>query len=281
MRGVKWLSLVLSFVVAFSIAGTVYAPVTLPLVYVDPEVSTANPGDTFNVNVNIQDVVDLFSWGIKMEFNPNVLMVTAVTEGSFMQGQPGGTSFVKKIYLTYIDVGCTTLGAYPGVSGDGTLMTVTFAVKDSGKSDLSITKSTLLDSTITLIPNEVADGYFYTIATANLVRRSAWPEHHHFVISKDEDAAQSLFAKVKNLGPTDLYVYVCFDIIRDDTLITTVSSAETVVAPGAIMELSADFTLTSADAGKYYVSASAWYSWSGYYYTQGEKIKTFSFAVVP
>jgi hypothetical protein len=279
---VKGLCVFLSLLVVSSIVAVVSAPVTVPLVYVDPAESAVDPGDSFSININVQDVTDLFSWGIRLEFNPNVLECTAVTEGPFIQSQ-NPTSFVNVIKINYIDAGCTTLGALPGVSGSGVLMTATFTVKDSGTSDLHLNeaRTSLLDSTITAIPHDTADGHFHTNAAANLVRKSAWPEHHHYVISKDEDGNQTLYAKVKNLGLVDLHVYVRFDIVRDDALVATVYSAEVVVTPDTIVDLTADFPLMSADVGKYYVSASAGYSWTGYYFTQGDKIKTFSFAVVP
>jgi len=289
-KAAKLFSLVLSFIVAISIAGIVYAPAALPSVYIDPEANTASPDGYFDVNLNIADAVDLFSWGVKLSFNPNVLEVAYyyvginkvynITEGPFLQGQPGGTSFVSKAFITYVQAGCTTLGAYPGVDGSGTLMTITFHVKDSGKSALDLSDTKLFDSTITAIDHTVTDGYFYT-DRADLVRRSAWPAYHHFDVSK-HGPNQVLNAKAKNLASVDLYVQLRFDIVRDDAFVTTVTTSPIVVAPDTIVELSADFgPLTNADAGKYYVSASAWYSWTGFYYTQGEKIKTFSFAVVP
>lgn len=280
-KTVKGLCLLLSLVVVSSIVAAVSAPVTLPLVYVDPVESIADPGDSFTINIDVQDVSDLFSWGIRLEFNPNVLECTDVEEGPFIKDHQS-TSFVKVIKLNYIDVGCTTLGAVPGVNGSGVLMNATFSVKDSGKSDLHLNeeRTSLLNSTIQAIDHTLQDGYFHSTAVANLVGRSAWPEHHHYVLSKDEDGNQTLYAKVKNTGPVDLHVYVRFDIVRDDALVDTVYTMEVVVMPGEIVVLSADFLLTSADVGKYYASASAWYSWTSYYFTQGDKLKTFSFAVV-
>jgi hypothetical protein len=284
----KWLSLVLTAVVASSIVYIASAPVTLPLVSVDPEENVANPCESFTVNITVQDVVDLYSYGLKMGFNRYVLEVTSVTEGPFLK-QGGSTFFIKKIYADYIDVGCVLLGAVPGVSGSGTLLSVAFHVKDAGKSGLDINDDNLLDSTLAVIPHDTADGYFYTTAEANLVRKSAWPEHHHFDVSKDEDfnatgketANQTLFGKVRNLGPIDLYVYVSFDLVRDDGFVATVTSAVAVVTPDTIVDLSADFEVNSTDAGKYAVTAKAYYSYSGSYYAEGAKVKTFSFAVVP
>ncbi len=295
-KGIKWLSLVLSFLVALSITSLANAPITVPTVYVDPEVSSANPGESFDVNINVAGVTDLYSWGLKLQWNPNIIEVAYyyvgptkrynVTEGGFLKDgttSPLGTSFVAKVYLTYIDAGCTTLGAYPGVSGSGTLFTVTFTVKEAGTTSLNLDEGTskLLDSTITPITHVVEDGSFYTPLQANLVARSAWPEHHHFVVSKDEDSKQTLNAKVRNLGTMDLNVYVTFDMIRDDGFIVSVDSATIVVSAGATVVMSADFALTASDAGKYYVNASCMYSWTGFYFSQGEKMKAFSFAVVP
>ena len=281
----RWLSLAISFVFAFSVVSVAYAPVTLPLVYVDPAENTANPCETFTININVQDVNALYSFGVKISFNRFVLEVTNVAEGPFLSDVVS-TAFVYKLFSDYVDVGCTTLGASPGVSGSGTLFTVTFHVKDAGTSDLDMFYSVLLDPTLTAMPHDTASGYFYTTAKANLVRRSAWPEHHHYVVHKDEDydgtwANQTLNAKVKNLGPIDLYVYATFEIVRDDGFVATVNTEVVLVGPNTIVNLSGDFTVNSTHAGKYAVTAKAMYSWTGSYFTQGEKTKSFSFAVVP
>ena len=280
---IRWLSLAILFVFAFSVVSVAHAQTTL--VYVDPAENTANPCESFTINVNVQDVNALYSFGVKIGFNRFVLEVTGVAEGSFLKDAVS-TAFVYKVFADYVDVGCTTLGASPGVSGSGTLFTVTFHVKDAGTSDLDVFYSVLLDPTLTQITHDTANGYFYTTAKANLVRRSAWPEHHHFVVHKDEDydgtwANQTLNAKVKNLGPIDLYVYATFEIVRDDGFVATVNTEVVLVGPNTIVTLSGDFTVNGTHAGKYAVTAKAMYSWTGSYFTQGEKTKGFSFAVVP
>lgn len=265
-----------------SIAGMMnVAYAALPLVYVDPAESTANPTEFFTIDVNVEDVTDLYSYGIKISFNPQLLQVDSYTEGPFLKAQPGGTFFSVKIEFDYVDVVCASLGAVPGISGSGTLFSITFEVTEAGTCPLDIFGDVLIDHTLTAIEHESADGEFYTSASANLVARSAWPEHHHYVVSKDEDAYQTLSAKVKNLGTIDLYVKVVFEVMRDDGFAVTVSTEPILVVPGAIETVSANLPLTGADAGKYYAAAKAWYSWEGYYYSPGKKNKTFSFAVVP
>jgi hypothetical protein len=256
-----------------------------PLLLVDPAETIAQPGDSIVININIQDALDLFSYEAKLGFDPNLLTATAVTEGPFIKDQttsPIGTYFTYIIGADYVYVACVTLGKYPGVDGDGNLFTVAFDVIDAGSCDLPIYDTILLDSNGAAIASSSAAGTFHTLAEANIVKKSAWPEHHHFDVSKDEDGSQTLMAIVKNLDHLDLYVKVVFDIVRDDALFATVESAEVVVAPLAQQTVSADFgPLAPTDAGKYYVSARAWYSWSGTYWSAGAKVKTFSFAVVP
>lgn len=284
-ENLRWLPLLLLSLMVLSSVSTAFAPVTLPLLSVDPEENIANPGDSFTITVNIQDVVDLFSYEAKLGFNDNLLTPVSVDEGPFIKDQttsPMGTYFTYIVSGNYIYVACVTLGKYPGISGSGILFSITFNVMDAGACDLPLYDTILLDSTGTMMTHDIAGGYFYTTARAEVVKRSAWPEHHHFDVSKDEDAIQSLFAIVNNLGPINLHVKVTFDIMRDDALLTTVSTDEVVLMADTMMELTANFgPLVPADAGKYYVSAKAWYSWSGTYWSPGEKVKTFSFAVVP
>jgi PKD repeat protein len=122
---------------------------------------------------------------------------------------------------------------------------------------------------------------------ADLTGRSAWPEHHHYVVSKDEDAYNTLFAKVTNLGTAQVEVKVVFEIkdARDGTIIGSLEVTAT-LAVGETKDLTVqfyppEFGWTAGTKAKYYVNATCYYydlntgSW-----VQG-KTKTFSFAVVP
>lgn len=279
-KNVELIILISMLIVSFSMINIATAPVTLATVYIDPSETIANPGDTFTINVNIDAVVDLFSYDVRIEWPNGLLQCLGATEGPFLTVNP--TIFLPKIYSDHIVVAATSMGAIPGVSGSGTLFTVNFLVLDAGKCTLDIYQSTLLDSTLTPIDHVAEDGDFSTAAEVNLVKKSAWPEHHHYDVSKDEDVYQSLYAKVKNLGPIDLKVYVEFDIVRDDGKVYIVQSAEIVVLAGQEINMEAKFgPLADLDAGKYYANGSCWYSYTGSYWAQGIKMKSFSFAVVP
>lgn len=282
-EGIKSFCLIFLFVIGLSIVNIAYAPAATPLLYVDPAENAANPCESFDINITIADVVNLFSWAVKVGFDGNILEVTNVAEGPFLKDQVGSTFFVKKIYSSYVDCGDVSLSGLMA-SGSGVLMTITFHVKDAGCSALDIYDDVLVEKVgtdLVEIPHDTADGSFCTTAEADLVKRSAWPAYHHFVISKHGEN-QTLYGKVKNLGPIDLYVKVMFETVRDDGDVKTVETDVVTLTPGTEMDLTATFgPLTSLDAGRYHVSASCWYSHSGAYYAQGKKIKAFSFAVVP
>ena len=288
-KRLKWLSLVLVLAVSYATLNVAVAPVTVAELYVSPSENVYGPGDVFTVDINVADVVDCYSWGVKVSWERDLLKANDVTEGSFFAMQPDGTAFVKVIYDDYVDVGCTTLGDWFGISGDGTLMTITFEVLDAGTSSLEIFYSVLLDSgnPVVEISHTVVDGSFETPQVARLVKKSAWPEHHHFDVSvqlaKDGDTNQTLYSKVKNISPVgfDLYVRVVFEIVRDDGVVGTPTTDTIVVSPGTEVSLTADFgPLGGLDVGKYYVSASCYYSYTGTYWGTWVKAKTFSFAVV-
>jgi len=53
--------------------------------YVDPPNATAKVGQTFNVDIMVQDVDDLFTWQILMEWSGSSLKCNRFTYGNFMQ----------------------------------------------------------------------------------------------------------------------------------------------------------------------------------------------------
>jgi hypothetical protein len=131
------------------------------VLYVYPVVTTADPGESFTISVSIRDVVNLFSYETKIGFDNVVLEPVSVEEGPFIMDQttsPIGTFFLLIIEADYVHVACVTQGNYPGVSGSGTLFTVTFNVVNAGTSDLHVYDSILLDSNVVHIQHDTADG---------------------------------------------------------------------------------------------------------------------------
>lgn len=128
-------------------------------VYIYPSSSTAEVGQTFFIDVKISGVVDLYGWEFKLGWNPNLLNVTDVIEGSFLK-QGGSTFFSKKINNTvgYILVDCTLLGSVLGVNGNGTLATFRFYAKREGISALHLYDTKLVNSQEQPISHTKTDG---------------------------------------------------------------------------------------------------------------------------
>ncbi|HVP40934.1 MAG TPA: cohesin domain-containing protein [Candidatus Krumholzibacteriaceae bacterium] len=102
-------------------------------------------GNSFQVNITISNVPNLWFWTVRLNWDPAVLNVTNVEEGPFMQsaGQrlflntpPQPTGYIKEIT-------CSLLSKN-SVSGNGILATVTFNVTASGQSDITLNETQLL-----------------------------------------------------------------------------------------------------------------------------------------
>lgn len=147
--------------------------VTNTKIQVDPLLYSKNPGESFTLDVNITNVIDLFSYEVYIGFDGTILEAVDAKEGPFIKDgttSPYGTFFSYTPSMSYIYVVCTTLMRYPGVSGNGTLFNATFTVKTAptpgtGTSALHLYDTLLYNSTTPVpfeIPHRTYDGTFYT-----------------------------------------------------------------------------------------------------------------------
>ena len=142
---------------------------------VDPKVIIADFGESFTVNMNIQDVTDLSSYDVKLTFDKDVLEAINIEEGPFLKEgttSPLGTDFIGVIVNPdgYVRVMCNIIGDYPGVNESGTLFNVTFTVNppseaNAGLSDLIFYDTNLLDSISTGITHSTLGGSFSIVHT--------------------------------------------------------------------------------------------------------------------
>jgi len=108
----------------------------------DPLPSTAQVGTRFNITVTITEILNLYVWQLNMTFNPTVLGVINVTEGSFLKEAAGyPTRWLPPSINNetgWVGAGCSLAQPYPpwGADGSGELAIITFHVKAEGKSDL-------------------------------------------------------------------------------------------------------------------------------------------------
>jgi len=134
------------------------------IVYVDPSHLTVPPCNDFSVNVNIENVVDLWAWQFNMTFDPNLMTCISINEGSFLQ-LSGPTIWLSPIINNdegWIFAGCSRIGQPPGSSGSGTLAHIIFHCEGSGTSILHFKhpdpKTMLLNSYQLEIPFTTEDG---------------------------------------------------------------------------------------------------------------------------
>jgi len=135
------------------------------VIYVSPEMNSAAPGESFNIMVEIKQAENVYSWQFKLSWDPTVLEVQDVQEGDFLsQGGVYKTQFQEYINneAGNLVVVCFFLGEprASSASGDGTLATVTFHVKDTGYTTLLLYDTKLLDYDIIELPHTSESGYF-------------------------------------------------------------------------------------------------------------------------
>jgi len=297
-KALVWTCIITTLIASLAMVKPASAATTT--VYLSPVVSTGMPGDTFSVDVMISDVFDLYGYEFMLVYDTNVLTATDLAPHMGTSNEPGFFFPTYTVWYYAMDddpwgtgegyawLSVTLpLGTPQGLSGSGKLATVQFSVDAAGQGYLLNLPMVLLGDPTGPITDFVVYGGYFSSTTpvtfgANLVGKSAWPEHHHFVALKDEDGLQTLYAKVRNTGTVPTRVKVVFEIYDENGFLVATLETPTVV-------LNADLTITqTVDWGgytigmKYSVEARAWYDGIGNGATQtpGIKIKPFSFAVV-
>jgi len=173
----KGKSFLLLFLIVVSILGWAATSVEgqeEPKIYVDPPIVTAVPGKTFTVDVKVADVQNLYTYQFNLMWEPDLLDVTDVTEGPFLNAEGTYmTSFTPRIYNTpdpfgvsgYVYVACTLLGepATAAASGSGTLATLEFLVKEEGNTSLHLYDTKLINSLLVEMSHGTEDGYFQSL----------------------------------------------------------------------------------------------------------------------
>lgn len=131
------------------------------VIAVDPPLYTVTQsqiGTNFTLSINITGVADLWSWGVRLNWNPDVLNVTNVQEGPFLKSA-GGTLFLpptrKNGYLQ--DIGSTLLSA-SSANGSGILFNATCEALAVGQSNITLNETSLIRFDSTVIPATVNNG---------------------------------------------------------------------------------------------------------------------------
>jgi hypothetical protein len=171
MRRIKLLTTLFALIAGIVVIGDFLSQPSYSAPSSNPIVSVSEPdipdppldiGKTFCVNVTIEQVINLYLWQAGLTFNATILDALNFTEGSFLK-QEGSTLWVSGTInntsgiITYH--AASRVGNVTGISGNGTLGTITFQVQQYGSSTLHLTDIILLDPSLTEILGTIIVDY--------------------------------------------------------------------------------------------------------------------------
>src|SRR5216684_3263365 len=120
----------------------------------EPQSLSLKAGQTATIGVVVENVNDLFSIPLLLQYNPAVISVEEVQHGGFLSG---GTQEIAIVHQPFKDKGQSIISATrnqntPGVSGSGTLIGIVVKALAPGSSNLSIVQVNAKDSQQNPIP---------------------------------------------------------------------------------------------------------------------------------
>ncbi len=107
-------------------------------------------GGSFSARIDVELVVDLYGAQFSLTFDPSVLRADHVTEGDFLKQGGASTFWIPPVIDnnagTITGAAVTRLGPIPGVTGSGTIASISFYAKSTGSSLLGLNDVILSDS---------------------------------------------------------------------------------------------------------------------------------------
>jgi parallel beta-helix repeat protein len=153
---------------------------TNPKIRIEPvQIMKVPVGETFTVNVTVEDCVNVYAVQVYIRYDPDVLEAVSILEGPFL---PSFGSTLLLLNKTKEDLEATPpyaevrfvdvlLGDVPGANGSGLLFNVTFRVISDGSSHLHFVEyvpksggdgTYFMDSNLNEIYPELYDGFYGT-----------------------------------------------------------------------------------------------------------------------
>jgi general secretion pathway protein D len=120
----------------------------------DPATLTQAPGSTFAVNIMLRGAQNVYSVPVQVSYDPKVLQVVNVSNGGLLSqdGQPVALVHRDDDTTGALQITATRPPGATGISGQGTVVTLTFMAKGSGQSTLTISKGGARDPAMQAIP---------------------------------------------------------------------------------------------------------------------------------
>jgi general secretion pathway protein D len=114
----------------------------------DPGTVALRPGETTTIGVVVQNVQDLYSIPMLLQFNPAIISIEDVRQGGFLSGGTQDIAIVERVDKErgQAIISATRMPNTPGVSGSGTLVGIVVRGVAPGNSQLSIVQVNAKDS---------------------------------------------------------------------------------------------------------------------------------------
>jgi general secretion pathway protein D len=126
----------------------------------DPTSTTQKAGAMFPVNVMVSGAQNAYSVPLQLGYDPKILQVINVSNGNFLSqdGQAVAVVHRNDDSIGTLQITATRPPGVTGVSGVGTVVTVTFMAKAAGQSVLVIGKGAVIDPAMqsTSVPGAMA-----------------------------------------------------------------------------------------------------------------------------
>jgi general secretion pathway protein D len=108
----------------------------------DPGQITAKKGDTFVVNLLISGAQNVYSVPVQLNYDPAKLQLVNISNGGFLSQDGQAVALVHREDETTgtLQITATRPPGASGVSGQGSVVTMTFQAKASGQTPLTITR---------------------------------------------------------------------------------------------------------------------------------------------
>lgn len=127
----------------------------IPILSVDPSVTTTQIGTVINLDFRVEDAADLFAFQYDLSFDPTVLQLDSVSSGNLLSDGTGFFPGLVDNVAGSVSFIADSVVAGPGVSGDGILARATFLAFGAGASAINFSNVLLLDSGLNLLTDVV------------------------------------------------------------------------------------------------------------------------------
>jgi general secretion pathway protein D len=129
------------------------------MVTFSPPNTMAKVGDSFKVNVMINQATRVGSIPFHVAYDPKILQFVSSSEGGFLKSDGASTIFnAQASTLSEVFVALARIGVPAGVAGGGVLCTLEFKAIAAGSSSLTFTEASVLDPQGQPLPAQFSPG---------------------------------------------------------------------------------------------------------------------------